>query len=225
MGPYILEAYSIIINELTSSKTAATVTVAVADTTKGSSTAQLTTAATIQPSDKLFGLEFTIINRNFTEDLNNPYSADYQMMVTNITSQLSNIYRGSSLGSSFRYCQVTGLRLGSVKVSCNCFFASKDSVTSSAVQTVFSLGTNGTQLLGGIYKINPISLQVQDKETPATASRLPQWAIFTIIVSTLFVSVLLMCSLFVICKNRRHARRNSYNMKAPPHKLLYTHLS
>ncbi|KAG2464665.1 MUC16 protein, partial [Polypterus senegalus] len=79
LGPFKLDKNSLFVNGYTQVYT----------TTAFPSTSTYGTTPVISLSgDKIFSLNFTIININFTSDLNNPNSDLYKQMVANITNKL-----------------------------------------------------------------------------------------------------------------------------------------
>ncbi|XP_039622853.1 mucin-16-like [Polypterus senegalus] len=220
LGPFKLDKNSLFVNGYTQVYT----------TTAFPSTSTYGTTPVISLSgDKIFSLNFTIININFTSDLNNPNSDLYKQMVANITNKLAGVYKNSSLANNFRYCKVTGLRLGSVKVSCNCIFNAPSGTTTlndNIVESIFAYQTNNTRLLGGFYQLRPDSLEVKDSPiyVPPPKWELSFWAIILIVIG-IFVGLLLLCLLcFLASLLRRQKLMDSYNVMNLPYGQYYSHL-
>uniref|UniRef100_UPI0035901235 mucin-16-like n=1 Tax=Myxine glutinosa TaxID=7769 RepID=UPI0035901235 len=179
-----------------------------------------TTTTTLSP-DKLdkYEIKFTIINRNFTDDLNNPNSAYYKKLVKNIEARLNNLYRGT-YPKLFKYCKVTGLRIGSVKTDCHCYFE-KDSAVEADLVTTFSNKTNSTSWLNE-FQLEPTSLSV--KEIVKREKPLPFWVIFVIGLCCLIFAALL-ALLAVVCamKYFRH-RTASFKTQKSDYGTYFPHL-
>ncbi|XP_059494410.1 mucin-16-like [Stegostoma tigrinum] len=191
-----------------------------------------TTAPTIlspevREGDLPFELNFTIINRNFTEALNDPNSLEYQSIVANVTRMLENLYKNSALKDSYRICKVTGLRIGSVKCICTCYFdasAVNEPVIAEQVKAEFTKGTNSTNLLGNVYQLRNTSLAVEAK-APVSSDRteIPYWAIILIVLGILLLLVLLflLCLFITLCLKKKF--HGSYNMMQNPAGLYFPH--
>ncbi|CAN0359617.1 unnamed protein product [Lampetra planeri] len=106
---------------------------------------------------KDFNIQFTISNHTFAPDLYNPNSSLYKEYVKNITDRLANLYK-TKYNSTFKYCNVTGLRLGSIIVDCHCYF-SNSTTSVPDIKNTFANGTGGVVNLGD-YQLSPNSLQV-----------------------------------------------------------------
>ncbi|GCB82085.1 hypothetical protein scyTo_0023203, partial [Scyliorhinus torazame] len=63
----------------------------------------------VRDGDLSFELNFTIINRNFTEALNDPNSPQYRSIGANITRMLTGLFKKSSLKNSYRIAKVIRL--------------------------------------------------------------------------------------------------------------------
>ncbi|XP_051791202.1 mucin-16-like [Erpetoichthys calabaricus] len=226
LGPFTLDKNSLFVDGYTRVYTTTAWPVTAAFTTTST---YGTTPVISLPGDRSFSLNFTIINRNFTSELNDPNSDMYKEIVANITNKLAVVYRNSSLANNFRYCKVTGLRLGSVKVSCNCIFNAPSGTTAlneSIVENIFAKQTNNTTLLGGLYQLQPDSLQVKDSPIYAAPSNweLSFWAIILIVIG-IFVGLLLLCLLcFLASLLRRQKLMESYNVMNLPYGQYYSHL-
>ncbi|XP_048469818.1 mucin-16-like [Rhincodon typus] len=191
-----------------------------------------TTAPTIlspevREGDLPFELNFTIINRNFTEALNDPNSREYQSIVANVTKMLEELYKNSALKDSYRFCKVTGLRIGSVKCICTCYFdpsAVNEPVIAEQVKAEFAMGTNSTNLLGNVYQLRNTSLAVEAK-APVSSDRteIPYWAIILIVLGILLILFLLFlfCLLITLCLKKKF--HGSYNMMQHPTGLYFPH--
>ncbi|XP_078054850.1 mucin-16-like [Mustelus asterias] len=177
---------------------------------------ELESTPVIREGDLPFELNFTIINRNFTEALNDPTSAEYQSISANVTRMLETLYKNSSLKDSYRTCKVTGLRIGSVKVTCICYFnpsAASEGVTAEQVKKEFATGTNSTDLLGNTYQLRSNSLAVEAK-APVSNGRteIPYWGIILIVLGILLILFLIfaLCLLIALCLKKKY--HGSYNM-------------
>ncbi|XP_051894265.1 mucin-16-like [Pristis pectinata] len=177
--------------------------------------------------DLSFELNFTIINRNFTEELNDPNSPEYQSLVNNITEMLMALYRNSLLKDSYRVCKVTGLRIGSIKCTCMCYFnpaATNESVIADKVKTVFAIGTNGTNLLGGTYQLRKDSLSVE-AEAPVSSgiTEIPVWGIILIVLGILLILLLIFLFCMWIALYLKKEKHGSYNIMQNPAGLYFPH--
>ncbi|XP_041061456.1 mucin-16-like [Carcharodon carcharias] len=181
----------------------------------------------VREADLSFELNFTIINRNFTEALNDPNSPEYQSIVANVTKMLTALYKKSSLKDSYRNCKVTGLRIGPVKCTCMCYFnpnAANEPVIAAQIRTEFAIGTNGTNLLGNVYQLRNNSLTVEAKEPIFTSKiEIPYWGIIIIVLGILLILFLfsLLCLLIAICLKRKHL--GSYDVMQNPAGLYFPH--
>ncbi|XP_078410873.1 mucin-16-like [Cetorhinus maximus] len=181
----------------------------------------------VREGDLSFELNFTIINKNFTEALNDPNSPEYQSIVANVTKMLTALFKKSSLKDSYRNCKVTGLRIGSVKCTCMCYYnpnAANEPVIAAKVRTEFAIGTNGTNLLGNVYQLRNNSLTVEAKEPIFTSKiEIPYWGIIIIVLGILLILFLfsLLGLLIAICLKRKH--HGSYNVMQNPAGLYFPH--
>uniref|UniRef100_A0A4W3JEM5 SEA domain-containing protein n=2 Tax=Callorhinchus milii TaxID=7868 RepID=A0A4W3JEM5_CALMI len=181
----------------------------------------------IQDGDLTFEVLFTVINRNYTEALNNPDSPEYQALSNNVTRMLSRLYQNSSLKDSYRICEVTGLRLGSIVVSCNCYFnpkANLEPVLSKDVQSIFDVGTNGTELLEGTYQLRPNSLVVEPKPPVSSGkTEIPYWAIILIVLAILIALFLLFLIILLLIFCLKKNKSGSYNIMQDPLGTYFAH--
>uniref|UniRef100_UPI00398F36AA mucin-16-like n=1 Tax=Pristiophorus japonicus TaxID=55135 RepID=UPI00398F36AA len=181
----------------------------------------------VREGDLSFELNFTIINRNFIEALNDPNSPEYQSIVANVTQMLTMLYNDSLLKDSYRICKVTGLRIGSVKCTCRCYFspnAANEPVTAEKVRTEFAIGTNGTNLLANVYQLRNTSLSVEAKAPVSTGKvEIPYWGIILIVLGILLVLFLLFlfCLLIALCLKKKY--HGSYNTLQNPAGVYYPH--
>ncbi|XP_067871927.1 mucin-16-like [Heterodontus francisci] len=186
-----------------------------------------TSLPAFREGDLSFELNFTIINRNFTEALNDPNSPEYQRIVANVTKMLTGLFKKSSVKGSYRICKVTGLRIGSVKCTCMCYFnpnVATEPVTAEKVRTEFSTGTNGTNLLENVYQLRNSSLAVEAKAPISTSKiELPYWGIILIVLGILLVLFLLflLCLLIALRLKRKH--HGFYNMMQNPAGFYFPH--
>ncbi|XP_059846977.1 mucin-16-like [Hypanus sabinus] len=177
--------------------------------------------------DLPFELNFTIINRNFTEEFNDPSSPEYQSLVNDISKMLTSLYRNSQLRDSYRVCKVTGLRLGSIKCTCMCYFnptATNGSVIAEKVKAEFDRGTSGTHLLGGTYLLRKDSLSVE-AEAPVSSdtTEIPDWGIVLIVLGILFFLFLIILLCLLLALYLKKKRQGSYNMMQSPAGLYFLH--
>uniref|UniRef100_A0A8D0L826 SEA domain-containing protein n=1 Tax=Sphenodon punctatus TaxID=8508 RepID=A0A8D0L826_SPHPU len=105
-----------------------------------------------------FQLGFRIINENLNNP--NPSSPEYQALLKTISEKVNRVYNQSNLRGDFRYCQVTGLRLGSILVDCNCFFKPASNLGKDDVERTFQAVTgNATgQWLGNRFQIQELAV-------------------------------------------------------------------
>ncbi|XP_061407377.1 mucin-2-like isoform X2 [Lethenteron reissneri] len=181
-----------------------------------------------------FNIQFTISNHTFAPDLYNPNSSLYKEYVKNITDRLANLYK-TKYNSTFKYCNVTGLRIGSIIVDCHCYF-SNNTTSVPDIKNTFADGTGGVVNLGD-YQLSPNSLQVdQDNILVSTAAPtttkpiysamkpLPYWIIFIIaLCCLLFAAMLLLCLLMLCVKYCRH-HTGKYQTMQRPWGTYYPHL-
>ncbi|KAK6468320.1 mucin-16-like [Huso huso] len=186
----------------------------------------------ISPSDMVFDLNFTITNRNYSpgmlDDTNSPL---YKEIQANVTAMLAALYKNSTVGNNYKYCIVTGLKLGSVKVSCNCFFKPTDEIKtldSDIIRDTFAKGTNNTDLLGGMYNLQRDSLGVKDTTVvivpPQPKEEFPFWAIIIIVLGIMFILFLIFLLCFLLAMVRQRRRKDSYQVMQAPHGLYFPHL-
>ncbi|XP_072350324.1 mucin-16-like [Scyliorhinus torazame] len=181
----------------------------------------------VRDGDLSFELNFTIINRNFTEALNDPNSPQYRSIGANITRMLTGLFKKSSLKNSYRIAKVIRLRSGSVDVTSRCYFnpnVASELVTAERVRTEFAAGTSKTSLLGNVYMLRNDSLTVEAKE-PVSASKIeiPYWGIILIVLGVLLVLLLLFLLglLIAFClKRKNHA---SYDVMQNPSGFYFLH--
>ncbi|XP_067871993.1 mucin-16-like [Heterodontus francisci] len=179
-----------------------------------------TSLPAVREGDLSFELNFTIMNRNFTEALNDPNSPEYQSIVANITKMLMGLYKNSFLKDSFRICKVTGLRIGSVKCSCMCYFnptAANGLVKAENVKTEFATATNGTNLLGNSYQLQNNSLTVEAKAPVSTGKvEIPYWGIILIVLGILLILLLFLLLCLLIALHLKKKYHGSYNTLQNP---------
>ncbi|XP_060702570.1 mucin-16-like [Hemiscyllium ocellatum] len=185
------------------------------------------TLPAIREGDLPFELNFTIINRNFTEALNDTNSPEYQSITANITRMLSGLFKKSSLKKSYRTSKVIGLRRGSVKCTCLSYFNPDDAnelVTAEKVRKEFATGTNATNLLGNVYQLKPNSLTVEAK-APISDSKveIPYWGIILIVLGILLILFLFILGalLIALCLKKKH--QGFYNMMQNPAGFYFPH--
>nr|XP_032831631.1 mucin-5AC-like isoform X2 [Petromyzon marinus] len=183
---------------------------------------------------KDFNIQFTISNHSFAPDLYNPNSLLYKEYVKNITDRLENLYK-TKYNGTFKYCNVTGLRIGSIIVDCHCYF-SNSTTSVPDIKNTFANGTGGVVNLGD-YQLSPNSLQVYQNNilvstaAPTTTKPiypamkpLPYWIIFIIaLCCLLFGAMLLLCLLMLCVKYCRH-HTGKYQTMQRPWGTYYPHL-
>ncbi|XP_048469824.1 mucin-16-like [Rhincodon typus] len=185
------------------------------------------TLPAVWEGDLPFELNFTIINRNFTEALNDTNSPEYQNIAANITRMLTGLFKKSSLKKSYRTSKVTGLRRGSVKCTCLSYFNPNNAnelVTAEKVRTEFAIATNETTLLGNVYQLKSNSLTVEAK-APISDNKveIPYWGIILIVLAALLVLFLFILGgiLIALCLKRKYL--GSYNMMQNPAGFYFPH--
>eukprot|EP00062_Callorhinchus_milii_P013482 gi/632962120/ref/XP_007897134.1/ PREDICTED: mucin-16-like [Callorhinchus milii] len=181
--------------------------------------------ATVEFGDSRYKLEFTIINRNFVPELQDTNSAAYQQFVNQISITLTKLFKKSTLKDNYKICKVTGLRLGSIKVTCNCYFKPNETVSTVAIQNEFVAGTNSTTWLDG-FQLKNDSLSVES-QTPDlnSSSRLPYWAIIVIALACVFAVFLLFLLGYVITLCTRSKIQGSYNIMQTPIGVYFPHMN
>ncbi|XP_078054906.1 mucin-16-like [Mustelus asterias] len=181
----------------------------------------------VKEGDLTFELNFTIINRNFTEALNDPAATEYQSISANVSRMLTGLFKKSSLKNSYRIAKVTRLSRGSVKCTCTCYFnpnVANEPVTAEKVRTEFDAGTNGTNWLENFYQLHGDSLTVEAKE-PISANKIeiPYWGIILIVLGVFLLLMLLffLGLLIALCLKRKlHA---SYDVMQHPSGFYFLH--
>ncbi|KAL2295004.1 hypothetical protein Nmel_018148 [Mimus melanotis] len=135
------------------------------------------TAATKKPlltAGKLgYRLNFRIVNENLTNP--DPQSPEYRAAVESITNKMNQLYRQSELRDQFLTCRITGLRLGSIVVDCQCFFQPNPNITRAVVERTFQDRTsNSTGLwLGSSYRLQGFSVDTLELSVEAATHKTP----------------------------------------------------
>nr|XP_032658613.1 mucin-16 [Chelonoidis abingdonii] len=144
LGPYTLEKNSLYVNGFRLSD--------IATTTEAPST--------VAPENVGYLLNFRIINVNLTNP--DPKSSAYQALQKDIADKINQLYRKSDLQERFLFCNVTGLRIGSVVVDCNCYFKPAPNRSEETVLSTFQNGTRNAsaQWLGGSYQLQGARVNV-----------------------------------------------------------------
>ncbi|GCB59867.1 hypothetical protein scyTo_0011006 [Scyliorhinus torazame] len=109
-----------------------------------------------QQGDLTFQVNFTIINYNFTDELQTPSSPEYEHMTTSIMRKLSRLFENSTLKDSYRVCHITSLSPGSIKVSTSCYFDPSKStrpVLSKEVRSEFDIALCVKNKFKGFYNM------------------------------------------------------------------------
>nr|XP_025041662.1 mucin-16 [Pelodiscus sinensis] len=155
LGAYTMEKNSLYVNGFRPSD--------VATTTNPSPTGT--------PGNVGYQFNFRIINANLSDT--NPSSEFYQALQKDITTKMNQLYTKSNLTDRFLFCNVTGLRIGSVVVDCHCFFTSATSFSQESVLSAFQAGTKNVsaQWLEGRYQLQNATVTVSVLEPeikPAT---------------------------------------------------------
>ncbi|XP_051893949.1 mucin-16-like isoform X34 [Pristis pectinata] len=177
--------------------------------------------------DLTFEVNFTIINVNFTDQLQNLTSSEYTTLRTNILTRMLELFTKSNLEESYKFCRVTELSPGSVKVSTSCFFdpvRETSRITQERIRSEFAMGTDGIRWLGQ-FQLRRSSLSVA-AVSPVTSNRteLPYWAIIVIVLAillALFFLMILGC-LIALCIKKKFS--GFYNMLQDPFGIYYSHL-
>uniref|UniRef100_UPI00358E1E22 mucin-16-like n=1 Tax=Myxine glutinosa TaxID=7769 RepID=UPI00358E1E22 len=105
-----------------------------------------------------FYLEFTVLNRTFSEDLDNASSTLYQNYNSDMSSKLEDLFK-KQLGDSAQNCSVTNFWSGPLVVVARCSFDNTSQVNESVVEEAFKRGTNELQNLD-YYELDKTSLTV-----------------------------------------------------------------
>ncbi|XP_051791213.1 serine-rich adhesin for platelets-like isoform X12 [Erpetoichthys calabaricus] len=214
---YLINPKSLTVQEQTTTTSTVTTTTV--------STTSMTNIPVTDSSDKRFIINFTIINLNFTSDLNKPSSALYKNLETNITAQLTLLYKNSELSNIFKYASVKGFSKGSVKVSSVCVFSSSPILSLTLVKNIFVSGTNNSSLFGGLYQLDPSSVSVEeDIIDPLSQSYVPYWAIILICLGITLILSMISFLGYVTVRSKWYGRRGSYDIMQMPQNLPYTRL-
>ncbi|XP_072449687.1 mucin-16-like [Chiloscyllium punctatum] len=178
--------------------------------------------------DLTFEVNFTVINYNFTDGLQIPSSAEYRHMTTNLMRNLSNLFENSMLKDSYKFCHITSLSPGSIKVSTSCYFDPSKSnrpILAKELRSEFDVGTNGSRWLGRSFQLRSDSVSV-DAMAPVFSDRfeLPYWAIIVIVFAILLALFLITILALLIALCVRNRFTGFYNMLQDPLGIYYTHL-
>ncbi|XP_078279927.1 mucin-16-like [Rhinoraja longicauda] len=185
------------------------------------------TTVSLRKSDLGFQINFTIVNVNFTDQLQILESSSYKNLTTNIMARLQDLFINSVLSECYKFCNVSNLSSGSVKVSTSCFFdpLKGNVITSERIQSQFVLGTNESTQLAE-FQLKPDSVLVAGPRSSGFlgGSELPYWAIILIVLAillALFLLVLLGCLITLCIKKKFHG---FYEMLQNPFGIYYSHL-
>ncbi|XP_051791260.1 mucin-16-like [Erpetoichthys calabaricus] len=232
LGDYKLDPNSVFVDGYQTTANAMSTTAMMTTTTTAtnkSSTATTvisTNVPTWKPGYVMFTVQFRIINRNFSQDLSDPKTSLYKQMAYNITIEITVLFTNSYLSSNFKYVTVTNFRKGSVIVGCSCVFSPGSDVNSTAVKNIFAEGTNSTNLLGGLYQLDPNSLFVEEViPVVQLGYSFPFWAIIILSLLIFLIMCLLGMFLYMIIMNRWYQRTGSYHIMPPPKMMYYSHIA
>ncbi|RMC00874.1 hypothetical protein DUI87_22559 [Hirundo rustica rustica] len=155
LGHYSLDRSSLYVDGFTLTDTAAT-------------KKPLSTAATLG-----YRLSFRIVNENLTNP--DSQSPEYKAAVESITNKINHLYRQSDLRDQFLICRITGLRLGSIVVDCQCFFQPDPNINRAVVERTFQDRTsNSTGLwLGSSYRLQEFSVDNLELSVEAATHKTP----------------------------------------------------
>ncbi|XP_025047428.1 mucin-16 [Alligator sinensis] len=120
-----------------------------------------------------YQLGFKIINEKLTNP--DPASSEYQKLLRDIQQKVNNMYHQSAVQDKFQYCNVTGLRTGSVVVDCHCFFKPAPNISNAVVERAFQDGTRNATAnwLGASYQLQGISVDVLVTDSITGSYNLP----------------------------------------------------
>ncbi|XP_051791270.1 mucin-16-like [Erpetoichthys calabaricus] len=180
------------------------------------------------PGDAGYSLDFTIFNRNFTADLDNPNSPYYTQLVYNITSMLETLYETSTLGGSLRYCYVTSLSPNpghGVHVTSVCVFRPTTGIDSDVVTNQFAKGTDNLEELGDTYQLQDSGSNMNGGDNrDLIQKRFPFWAIGLLSLGALLLIALFCLCFFLLRLFRRRQISGLYDVLGLPYGEYYTHL-
>ncbi|XP_055514611.1 mucin-16-like isoform X2 [Leucoraja erinacea] len=185
------------------------------------------TIASARQMDLAFQINFTIVNVNFTDQLQILKSSEYINLTTNIIARLQDLFTNSDLSECYKFCNVSNLSSGSVKVSTSCYFdpfKQNTVLTSELIESNFDIGTNGSTQLGE-FQLRSGSVIVASKSLgPLNGSELPYWAIIVIVLAILLALFLLFIlgSLIALCVKKKF--NGFYDMLQNPFGIYYSHL-
>ncbi|XP_032903216.1 mucin-16-like [Amblyraja radiata] len=185
------------------------------------------TIASARQRDLPFQINFTIVNVNFTDQLQILNSSEYINLTTNIIARLQDLFTNSDLSECYKFCNVSNLSSGSVKVSTSCYFdpfKQNTVITSELIKSNFDIGTNGSMQLGE-FQLKSGSVIVAGKPPgPLNGSELPYWAIIVIVLAILLALFLLviLSSLITLCVKKKF--HGFYDMLQNPFGIYYSHL-
>uniref|UniRef100_UPI00398E5116 mucin-16-like n=1 Tax=Pristiophorus japonicus TaxID=55135 RepID=UPI00398E5116 len=179
--------------------------------------------------DLAFQINFTIINYNFIDELQNSRSPEYKRMAANINSQLSDLFEKSTLKNCYKGCRVTDLSPGPLKVSAFCYFDPAKNTTpivSEELKKEFDAGTNGTKWLGRAFQLMSDSVSVAAMPSvDSDRTELPYWAIIVIVLVILLAVFILVMLGFLIASCVQQKYHGFYHFIQNPFGIYYTHLN
>ncbi|GAB6032096.1 hypothetical protein CHUAL_010460 [Chamberlinius hualienensis] len=152
----------------------------------------------------------------WTPELEDHRSSQYQELANNVEKQLDSLFRRSDFGNRYKGIQIEGFSKGSVIVDYTLYLTESEEPLETTIlwESITRVLENGTNM--GSFVVDPgtISFEVIRKITPppeVTADNLllPHWAIAVIVIAAAsFLFLIILC--LALTRNKRGAKRKLY---------------
>nr|XP_032837129.1 mucin-19-like isoform X31 [Petromyzon marinus] len=195
-----------------------------------------TTMSTTKKPEQLesYNVQFTIINRQFDQDLYNPEKPLYIEYSRNITTEITKLFQKEQRARYlYRDYSVSSFRIGSITVEGKCYFLKNGGENVPTLMKEFTKGTTNMTYLGP-YKLRPDSLKVYvDKEelyytnmnTSSSPNRsLSYWVYFIIALCCLILLALIIAYIVLALVRYFKNRGDAYKVLKIPWGIYYPHL-
>ncbi|XP_061435159.1 mucin-5AC-like isoform X2 [Lethenteron reissneri] len=195
-----------------------------------------TTVSTTKKPEELesYKVQFTIINREFHQDLYNPEKPLYIEYARNITTEITKLFQKEQRARYlYREYNVSSFWIGSITVEGKCSFLKNGGENVPTLMKEFTEGTNNMTYLGP-YRLRPGSLKVYvDKEvvyytntnTSSSPNRsLPYWVYFIIALCCLILLALIIAYIVLALVRYFKNRGDAYKVLKIPWGMYYPHL-
>uniref|UniRef100_A0A8C6FHP4 SEA domain-containing protein n=1 Tax=Moschus moschiferus TaxID=68415 RepID=A0A8C6FHP4_MOSMO len=164
---------------------------------------------TISPSFQKVQLNFTVTNLFYSQDMKHPDTPKYQRNKRNIEDALNQLFRNSSIKTSFSDCEVSAFRSvppsnhTGVNAQCNFSHLTRSPYQVVIYEEFLRLTKNGTQLQN--FTLDRNSLLVDGyspnrNDVVTENSDLPFWAIILICLAGLLVLIMGLIISFLVSK-------------------------